>query len=171
MPSVLSGRYVDGITAENLKLQIFSGTITQENMSLKAEALSALDLPLAVRHGFIGRFHVSVPWRNLSTQPISVEIDHVLLLATANEELLAKQTPTLAEKVAAAVQRKLQRDADAEIARQAKSVTAGGEGMLERLGRRVLDNLQVSDSSDCHVMLLLLAHILPHLIHNRAVDC
>ena len=141
------GRYVDGITAENLKLQIFGGTITQENMSLKPEALAALNLPVAVRHGFVGRFHVVVPWRNLSTQPCTVEIDDVLLLATANSELLHQDMPSLAEKIAAAAKSKLQRLSDAEIARKAKAVASGEETMLERLGRRVLDNLQVRLSS------------------------
>ena len=101
------GRYVDGITAENLKLQIFEGTITQRNMSLKTEALAALKLPIAVQSGHVGRFHVVVPWRHLTTQPITVEIENVLLVAKAHRELLYEEGRALGEKVAAAIKRKL----------------------------------------------------------------
>ena len=33
------GQYVDGITPENLKVQLLAGTITQHNLRLREEAL------------------------------------------------------------------------------------------------------------------------------------
>ena len=40
------GQYVEGLTKENLKMQVFAGTITQKNLKLKKEALAGLNLPV-----------------------------------------------------------------------------------------------------------------------------
>ena len=71
------GQYIEGLTADNLKMQVWAGVITQENLSLKREALAALNLPISVSAGFLGKFKVSVPWTNLGTQSVVVEIEDV----------------------------------------------------------------------------------------------
>lgn len=76
-----------------------------------------------------------MPWRRLSTEPVKVEIDNVLLVATANTDLLDAELPGLAARLAAAVKGKLQSVVNAEIVRKAKAVSTGEETMLERLGR------------------------------------
>eukprot|EP01051_Picozoa_sp_SAG22_P001895 SAG22_NODE_78_length_22065_cov_7.473095_14_plen_65_part_00 len=47
------GDYVEGLTKENLKMQTFSGTISQTNLKLKPEAFAGLDIPIVVRSGFL----------------------------------------------------------------------------------------------------------------------
>ena len=142
------GQYVEGLTKENLKMQVFAGTITQKNLKLKKEALAGLNLPVQacsprssrrvwtapprhafrpdcslfpgtdaqrvatclaarrdlltpraltpaaifvccaavlsqVRAGYVGEFHVEVPWRALESKPVKVRLDRVYLFRTS----------------------------------------------------------------------------------------
>jgi vacuolar protein sorting-associated protein 13A/C len=45
------GEYVDGLSRENLKMGIWAGNLEVSGLTLKASALSKLDLPLAVTKG------------------------------------------------------------------------------------------------------------------------
>ena len=139
------GQYVDGITPENLRVQLVAGTLTQHNLRLKEEALSELNLPVTVRAGRLGKFVVRVPWRHLASQPVVVEIDTVELLAATNHSLAERPDPGLAERIQAAIRQKLDRVQNAEITRQGRAEMdgSGDEKYLDRLGRRVLENLRV----------------------------
>ena len=136
------GKYVDGITPENLKVQVLAGTITQHNLCLREEALSELDLPIAVRAGRLGKFVVRVPWRHLASQPVVVEIDTVELLALTNQGLQDRPDPELVERIRSAIQHKLTRIENAEITRQGRAEMSSDK-YLDRLGRRILENLRV----------------------------
>ena len=136
------GKYVDGITPENLRVQLLAGTLTHHNLSLKEEALADLRLPIAVRAGRLGRFVVKVPWRHLASQPVVVEIDTVELLAATNHELHERPDPELSERIKAAIRQKLARLENAEISRQGRA-EMGSDSYLDRLGRRILENLRV----------------------------
>lgn len=136
------GKYVDGITPENLKVQVLAGTITQHNLCLREEALSELNLPITVRAGRLGKFVVRVPWRHLASQPVVVEIDTVELLALTNQGLQDRPEPELVERIRSAIQHKLTRIENAEITRQGRAEMSS-EKYLDRLGRRILENLRV----------------------------
>ena len=138
------GQYVDGITPENLRVQLVAGTLTQHNLRLKEEALAELNLPVTVRAGRLGKFVVRVPWRHLASQPVVVEIDTVELLAATNHSLAERPEPGLAERIQAAIRQKLDKVQNAEITRQGRAeMDDGSDKYLDRLGRRVLENLKV----------------------------
>ena len=81
------GDYVDGLSAQNMQLQLLAGTITQNNLELKAEALQRLNLPIVVRAGRVRQFHVDVPWASLSSKPVVVNIHGVTLIAAPNGDI------------------------------------------------------------------------------------
>ena len=66
---------------EKLSIGIWSGNIILENLVLKKEILSVLNLPIALNHGVIGRFELRIPWKQLGVEPVVIIIDcvHVLL--------------------------------------------------------------------------------------------
>lgn len=141
----LFGDYVSGISPENLKVQLLAGIITQENLQLKEAALAALKLPVTVRAGRIGNFTVTVPWRNLSTQPIQVEMDTLELVAQANYDLSTVSEADLVDRIKEAIAIKATELQTAELARQGREAAAANS-YLEILGRKLVENLRLTIS-------------------------
>eukprot|EP00945_MAST-04E_sp_MAST-4E-sp1_P008720 g8720.t1 len=54
------GRYLDGISEENIEASVWSGEVSLKNLSFKPNALDFLDLPVpvTVRKGFIGSLDI-----------------------------------------------------------------------------------------------------------------
>ena len=70
----LLGEYFEEscFSRQNLSLGAWSGTVVLENLVLKPTALDALDLPLALRRGSIGRLQLEIPWSRLGSKPLTV---------------------------------------------------------------------------------------------------
>ena len=83
-----------------------AGTITQENLRLKQEALASLNIPVTIRSGYLKRFHVDVPWSHLSSRPVVVEIEDVFIIATPNSS--GTSHADVVELVRATIKSKLQ---------------------------------------------------------------
>lgn len=75
------GKYVDGLSVENLKIGVWSGKIELKNLKLKHTALDNLNLPIKIKHGALTSLVVRIPWTGLESKPVRVEIDGVYLLA------------------------------------------------------------------------------------------
>ena len=150
------GDYVDGLTPENLRVQVLAGTITQSNLSLKAEALAQLQLPVVVRAGRLRRFHVEVPWSRITSEPVVVHIAGVTVLAALAEETAedaAAAADLASVQLASLLKKKIEAVNAAEALRRAglQSTTEGVEdSYAARLGRTILNNLRVN-ISDLHV--------------------
>ena len=144
------GDYVEGITANNLKMQVMAGLIEQRDLRLRPEALDGLALPITVKAGYLGLFSVKVPWAHLSSEAVIVTIENLYLLAVpnhANADAAAEGgDEARLELLKAALVKRLKRVAERELLRQAvdEGDEGGGGGMAERLGRTVLNNLQVT---------------------------
>ena len=136
------GRYVSGISPENLTVELLNGVIRQENLELRREALDGLKLPITVLSGRVGSLLVKVPWAHLSTQPVEVEIDTVELLAATNYELESEEAGSLAGRVKGAIADKLRRVHDADLDRQTAEVF--GDTYMQRLGLKIVENMHVS---------------------------
>lgn len=54
------GRYLDGLDPESLKISVWRGDVQLRNLSLKPEALQALDLPITVKAGLLGQLTLKV---------------------------------------------------------------------------------------------------------------
>jgi hypothetical protein len=150
------GDYVDGLTPENLRVQVLAGTITQTDLSLKAEALAQLQLPVVVRAGRLRKFHVEVPWSRITSEPVVVHIVGVTVLAALADEGAgdgAAAAALASERLARLLQEKIEAVNAAEAVRKAGlQPAAEGEedSYAARLGRTVLNNLRVH-ISDLHI--------------------
>jgi vacuolar protein sorting-associated protein 13A/C len=74
------GDYVEAVDTQNLRFTL-SGELELTNLKLKKSALSKLDLPIAVKEGFLSKLFLSVPWRSLGSQPAIIKIEKIFLLA------------------------------------------------------------------------------------------
>lgn len=54
-----------------------TGDLVLEDMHIKKSLLDTLELPLALRHGILGRLEIRIPWKNLGKDPIVVVVDRV----------------------------------------------------------------------------------------------
>jgi N-terminal region of Chorein or VPS13 len=57
-----------------------TGNVVLENMRLKPSLLDSLLLPVALKHGLIGRLELRIPWSQLGTEPIVVVLDRVFVV-------------------------------------------------------------------------------------------
>eukprot|EP00820_Chromera_velia_P018161 Cvel_27314.t1-p1 / transcript=Cvel_27314.t1 / gene=Cvel_27314 / organism=Chromera_velia_CCMP2878 / gene_product=Putative vacuolar protein sorting-associated, putative / transcript_product=Putative vacuolar protein sorting-associated, putative / location=Cvel_scaffold3386:75-16136(-) / protein_length=3422 / sequence_SO=supercontig / SO=protein_coding / is_pseudo=false len=72
--------YVDGISRENLKMGIWSGDLTLENLSVKPQISEIFDFPMKVIGGTVKKIKVTLPWQSLLTsnvKPMIVDIQSV----------------------------------------------------------------------------------------------
>eukprot|EP00906_Rhabdomonas_costata_P009545 RCo013496 len=76
------GEYVDGLEQDTLRIGLLKGDIRVQDLSLRRGALDALEIPLpfAICWGYVGALRIRVPWRQLRTMPIVVEIEQLYLL-------------------------------------------------------------------------------------------
>ncbi|XP_077487985.1 intermembrane lipid transfer protein VPS13A-like isoform X2 [Amblyomma americanum] len=75
------GKYIKDLDSENLNVGIFNGTVQLTDLKLKAEALYELELPIEVKAGCIGKVSVDIPWLSLSSEPVLIHVEDVLILA------------------------------------------------------------------------------------------
>uniref|UniRef100_A0A1A9W3L6 Autophagy-related protein 2 n=1 Tax=Glossina brevipalpis TaxID=37001 RepID=A0A1A9W3L6_9MUSC len=78
------GQFLDEqLNLEQLKIELFDGKATVNNVLLRVEALNELletqGWPFEFTSGYIGRLTVSVPWNTLMTSDSSIEADNVTL--------------------------------------------------------------------------------------------
>ena len=48
-----------------------------EDMHIKKTLMDMLELPLALRHGILGRLEIQIPWSTLKKDPILVAVERV----------------------------------------------------------------------------------------------
>lgn len=75
------GNYVEGLSKENLKVAVWSGTIDLYNLKLKASALDKLNLPIKVERGSLKSLHLKIPWASLESKPVIAVLDGIYLHA------------------------------------------------------------------------------------------
>ncbi|CAK86161.1 unnamed protein product (macronuclear) [Paramecium tetraurelia] len=134
------GKFITGFDQTNLQLGIWNGNVVIENVALKQEILADLELPLELKFSSIGRLILKIPWNKLSSAPVEVVLENILIVFTPmpkqqwnNDDSIQikRQFTRLLDKVKSSIniKRKDQRD---------------NTGYFEKLTLRVIDNLQIS---------------------------
>ena len=88
---------IEGITPEQLKIQILSGIIELHNLELKKNCLNFLNLPISIKRGVLGDLEVKIPWKDLLNKPIEITLRNIIGLVNPqkifefNEEKLKEQ--------------------------------------------------------------------------------
>ena len=109
--SDLLGKYVDGLSLDNLRVGIFSGNIEIQNLTLKLNVLDQFNLPLRLIKGSIGTIKITIPWTNLGSKPVIFSLDGLFLQVDYTElkdrtaEELAELTHNLKQSILEKVQR------------------------------------------------------------------
>jgi hypothetical protein len=141
------GNYVEGLSKDNLKVAVWSGTIDFKNLQLKSSALDALNLPIKVERGSLKKLHLKVPWASLESKPVIVEIDGIYLQAGPLD--ISNLTPEEARRSIAAAQSIKLKEVENAIMAMAKKKeaiqdTAMKASYIQQLTAKIIDNLEVS---------------------------
>lgn len=78
------GKYVDGLDDESLQVGVWSGKIELTDVKLRKDAIDKLRLPVTVRGGYLKKLDVDVPWTSITSAPVTVNVDTVVLLLCPN---------------------------------------------------------------------------------------
>ena len=60
------------------------GKFELKNLSVKENALDALDLPFRIVHGKVGNLSASIPWSSIYTSPVILNMSNILVIAAPN---------------------------------------------------------------------------------------
>ncbi|XP_021333517.2 intermembrane lipid transfer protein VPS13C isoform X4 [Danio rerio] len=74
------GDYVENLDKSQLKIGIWGGNVVLENLKVKENALSELDVPFKVKAGQIGKLTLKIPWKNLYNEAVVATLDGLYLL-------------------------------------------------------------------------------------------
>lgn len=104
------GKYVEGISKENLHMGVGSGELEFSNLSLRPDGLEELELPISVVHGKIRTVRLIVPWRHLGSEPVIVHVDGVLAQIIPHEE--GPKSPDIAKHITDKLKEKILKQAE-----------------------------------------------------------
>ena len=92
---VLLGEYIEGLDQRQLELDVLNGHLLLQNLTIRSTAIQrALQLPVAVKAGIIGRVELRIPWAHLSSQPTQLRMRNLLLLVGCELHLQPCRAPS-----------------------------------------------------------------------------
>jgi vacuolar protein sorting-associated protein 13A/C len=76
------GQYIEGLKKEDLEVSVWSGDVELNNVKIKKDIFQTFGLPLELIYGQIGRLKICVPWKNIGSKPVNVEIENVIIVVS-----------------------------------------------------------------------------------------
>ncbi|CEM04248.1 unnamed protein product [Vitrella brassicaformis CCMP3155] len=76
------GAVFENFQGDQFTLSLFRGHVTFKNLTFKQDLFRMMSLPVDVTYGKVGNLTIKIPWMALTTQPIIVEAENLILIAT-----------------------------------------------------------------------------------------
>ncbi|CAG9319841.1 unnamed protein product [Blepharisma stoltei] len=133
------GDFIENLNPDQLNLSIFSGKVSLEDLRVKSEALDKLGFPFKLGSGYVGTIQVSIPWTSLGSSPLKIIIKDVIVF------LLPYPKANWDEQEQRTINQKWRRSQidKFEIMNSEEVAVASSPGMIEKLFRKIVDNIQV----------------------------
>ncbi|XP_077737458.1 intermembrane lipid transfer protein VPS13C isoform X2 [Canis aureus] len=145
------GDYVENLNKSQLKLGIWGGNVALDNLQIKENALSELDVPFKVKAGQIDKLTLKIPWKNLYGEAVIATLEGLYLLVVPgasikyDAEKEEKSLQDIKQKELSRIEEALQKAAEKDKPKEAKKDT-----FLEKLATQVIKNVQVK-ITDIHI--------------------
>ncbi|KAH8253644.1 hypothetical protein KR032_006328 [Drosophila birchii] len=136
------GDYIENLDRKQLKIGIWGGDVVLQNLKIRANALDEMDLPVQLIYGFLGKLVLKIPWKNLYSQPVIVNVEDLYVLVSPNnnvqynEEKEAKYEMDLKKAAMAALEAARKKELE-------KDLPKPDAGFAEKLTAQIVNNLQV----------------------------
>eukprot|EP01096_Ripella_sp_DP13-Kostka_P016434 TRINITY_DN8004_c0_g3_i1.p1 TRINITY_DN8004_c0_g3~~TRINITY_DN8004_c0_g3_i1.p1 ORF type:complete len:607 (+),score=217.93 TRINITY_DN8004_c0_g3_i1:24-1844(+) len=79
-------KYVNGFRPEDLRVSLWQGHVSMNNIELNTEELQSLNLPVNIKRGFIKELSVNFPWTSLLSDSIVAEVNGITLELYPNHD-------------------------------------------------------------------------------------
>uniref|UniRef100_A0A670ZC06 Vacuolar protein sorting 13 homolog C n=1 Tax=Pseudonaja textilis TaxID=8673 RepID=A0A670ZC06_PSETE len=138
------GCYVENLNKSQLKLGIWGGNVSLDNLLIKENALSELDVPFRVKAGQIDKLTLKIPWKNLYGEAVIASLEGLYLLVVPGASIkydAEKEEQYLQDnkqKELSRIEEALQKSAEKDKPKEQKKDT-----FLEKLATQVIKNVQV----------------------------
>ncbi|XP_009427537.4 intermembrane lipid transfer protein VPS13C isoform X5 [Pan troglodytes] len=145
------GDYVENLNKSQLKLGIWGGNVALDNLQIKENALSELDVPFKVKAGQIDKLTLKIPWKNLYGEAVVATLEGLYLLVVPgasikyDAEKEEKSLQDVKQKELSRIEEALQKAAEKDKPKEAKKDT-----FVEKLATQVIKNVQVK-ITDIHI--------------------
>ncbi|XP_025857823.2 intermembrane lipid transfer protein VPS13C isoform X2 [Vulpes vulpes] len=145
------GDYVENLNKSQLKLGIWGGNVALDNLQIKENALSELDVPFKVKAGQIDKLTLKIPWKNLYGEAVIATLEGLYLLVVPgasikyDAEKEEKSLQDIKQKELSRIEEALQKAAEKDKPKEAKKDT-----FFEKLATQVIKNVQVK-ITDIHI--------------------
>ncbi|XP_031443891.1 vacuolar protein sorting-associated protein 13C [Phasianus colchicus] len=145
------GDYVENLNKSQLKLGIWGGNVALDNLQIKENALSELDVPFRVKVGQIDKLTLKIPWKNLYGEAVVATLEGLYLLIVPgasikyDAEKEEKYLQDNKQKELTRIEEALQKAAEKDKPKEEKKDT-----FLEKLATQVIKNVQVK-ITDIHI--------------------
>ncbi|XP_030555732.1 vacuolar protein sorting-associated protein 13 [Drosophila novamexicana] len=136
------GDYIENLDHKQLKIGIWGGDVVLQNLKIRSNALDSMDLPVQLIYGYLGKLVLKIPWKNLYSQPVIVDIDDLYVLVTPNNNV--RYNAEREAKYALAAKMAALDAMEAERKRELlKDQPRGDAGFTEKLTAQIVNNLQI----------------------------
>nr|XP_051678303.1 intermembrane lipid transfer protein VPS13C isoform X2 [Oryctolagus cuniculus] len=145
------GDYVENLNKSQLKLGIWGGNVALDNLQIKENALSELDVPFKVKAGQIDKLTLKIPWKNLYGEAVVATLEGLYLLVVPgasikyDAEKEEKSLQDIKQKELSRIEEALQKAAEKDKPKEAKKDT-----FFEKLATQIIKNVQVK-ITDIHI--------------------
>lgn len=73
--------YISGFESQQLKVSLWNGKISLENVRLNPEILIKLQLPMVFKYSKISKIDIFIPWTSLATKSVEISISGIYCIA------------------------------------------------------------------------------------------
>lgn len=76
----LLGEYIETTNNKDIDVGLLSGQVKVKHLKFKEDVFQKMGWPLRIIFGEISNLYLKIPWKNLSSSPVVVEIDGINVL-------------------------------------------------------------------------------------------
>ncbi|EPX72913.1 vacuolar protein sorting-associated protein 13b [Schizosaccharomyces octosporus yFS286] len=145
----LLGEYIENFDATQLKVGVWNGDVTLQNLQLKRDALKKLELPISVQYGLLESLKLKIPWSSLRNKPVEIYIEGIRALAAMDESPTISKTEDLSQQLEAK-RREMELWEAAQVGTAEANDDPNAQTFTESLVTRMIDNIQIN-IQDIHI--------------------
>lgn len=97
--STVLSKYIEEIATDQLNIAIFSGETSLDNLTLRSDALTSMNLPFTIIRGTVGSIKISRSLCSMLVSPFTLEISDVYILATVNASVMYTENESCIPKM------------------------------------------------------------------------
>jgi vacuolar protein sorting-associated protein 13A/C len=134
------GNFISGLDNESLKIAVWQGDITLNNVHLSPDSLLRLQLPFILTFGIISKLVIRVPWSRLTSSPIEINLDGLYVFLSPQE----KKNWEYSEEGEIMKRKDMLESFEKKPEEVSREEEIKQKGFIEKLTGKILDNIKIT---------------------------